>query len=103
MAGAEERRARPGTTPSCSTAASPRSAATGHPEARRIELREAFIFVSSPGAVTPFHIDPEWNFLLQVRGRKIIHVFPADDRSLVSEEELERFYSGGHRNLAFRE
>ena len=27
-----------------------------------------FIFVSSPGAVTPFHLDPEHNVLLQIRG-----------------------------------
>lgn len=75
----------------------------GHADARRIDLREAFIFVSSPGAVTPFHIDPEWNFLLQVRGQKTIHVFPNDDRSLVGEEALERFYCGAHRNLVFQE
>ena len=75
----------------------------GHADARRIDLREAFIFVSSPASVTPFHIDPEWNFLLQVRGQKTIHVFPSDDRSLVGEEDLERFYCGAHRNLVFRE
>ena len=75
----------------------------GHPLARRIDLREAFIFVSSPGAVTPFHIDPELNFLLQIRGQKTIHVFPREDRSLVDEEVLERFYCGAHRNLAFRD
>ena len=76
---------------------------TGHPQARRMDLREAFIFVSSPGAVTPFHIDPELNFLLQIRGEKTIHVFPKDDRTLVGEEALERFYSGAHRNLVFRD
>src|SRR5690242_21143035 len=26
----------------------------------------AFVFISSPNAVTPFHIDPEINFLLQI-------------------------------------
>ena len=75
----------------------------GHSDARRIDLREAFIFISSPASVTPFHIDPEWNFLLQVRGQKTIHVFPSNDRSLVSEEDLERFYCGAHRNLVFRD
>jgi cytochrome P450 len=29
--------------------------------------REGFIFISSPGAVTPFHLDPEHNFLLQIK------------------------------------
>jgi len=28
--------------------------------------REGFIFVSSPGSVTPHHMDPEHNFLLQI-------------------------------------
>ncbi len=75
----------------------------GHPDATQIDHREAFVFVSSPGSVTPYHVDPEWNFLLQVRGRKRIDVFPADDRALLSEEELERFYSGAHRNLVFED
>jgi hypothetical protein len=75
----------------------------GHPDARQIINREAFIFISSPNAVTPYHIDPEWNFLLQVRGLKHIEVFPSDDRSILSEESLENFYSGAHRNLPYRE
>src|SRR5262249_33173022 len=62
--------------------------------------REAFVFLSSPGSVTPYHIDPEWNFLLQVRGSKLMNVFPAE---LLTEPELERFYSGAHRNLVFRD
>lgn len=75
----------------------------GHADARQIDHREGFVFVSSPGAVTPYHIDPEWNFLLQVRGQKLIHVFPSDDREILSEEALERFYSGAHRNLHFED
>jgi hypothetical protein len=71
-----------------------------HPFLRHTSLREAFVFVSSPGAVTPYHMDPEFNFLLQIRGKKRIHVF---DAALVSEAELERFYSGAHRNLVFKE
>jgi hypothetical protein len=60
---------------------------------------EAFVFISSPNAVTPYHIDPECNFLLQVRGTKTIRAFPPQDRSILSEEALERFYAGGTRNL----
>jgi Cupin-like domain len=65
--------------------------------------QQAFIFVSSPGAVTPYHMDPEENFLLQVRGRKTMHVWDASDRAVLSEQELERFFTGAHRNLAFKE
>jgi len=61
---------------------------------------ECFIFVSSPGAVTPYHMDPEENFLLQLRGRKTLHVF---ERSVLSEPEVERFFSGAHRNLVYRD
>lgn len=65
--------------------------------------REGFIFVSSPDAVTPYHMDPEHNFLLQVRGRKHVSMFDGEDRELLSERELERFYARAHRNLIFDE
>ncbi|MEJ7927681.1 cupin-like domain-containing protein [Sphingobium sp. AN641] len=65
--------------------------------------REAFIFLSSPGSVTPFHMDPEHNILLQIRGAKEMTVFPADDEQLVSAEQSEAFHAGGHRNLPWRD
>lgn len=78
-------------------------AATGHPETRGLCGSEAFIFLSSPGSITPYHIDPELNFLLQIRGTKTMTVFPADDRSLLTHQELERFYAGAHRNLVYQD
>jgi hypothetical protein len=60
--------------------------------------REAFIFVSAPGSVTPAHVDPEHNFLLQVRGSKVMHVGAFDDER-TKALELERFYAGNHRNI----
>jgi hypothetical protein len=51
----------------------------------------AFIFISSAGSVTPFHIDPEINFLLQVRGSKAMSVFDPADREILPERDLERF------------
>lgn len=65
--------------------------------------REAFIFLSSPGSVTPFHMDPEHNILLQIMGRKTMTVFPARDDNLVPPRQSESFHNGGHRNLAWRE
>jgi hypothetical protein len=62
--------------------------------------RQAFVFISSPGSVTPYHIDHEYNFLLQIRGTKHMSIF---DRSVLSEQEIERFYRGEHRNLVFDE
>ncbi len=65
--------------------------------------REAFIFLSSPGSVTPFHMDPEHNILLQIRGEKVMTVFPAGDPELVPAVQSETFHAGGHRNLNWRD
>lgn len=64
---------------------------------------EGFIFLSSPSAVTPFHMDPEHNILLQLKGSKTMTVFPADDDELASGEAHEAFHRGGHRNLEWRD
>lgn len=64
---------------------------------------QAFIFLSSPRSVTPYHMDPEHNFLLQIRGSKRIHLFDPRDRSILTDVELERFYGGAHRNMTLRE
>ena len=68
-----------------------------------MELAQAFVFITSPGSVTPYHMDPEHNFLLQIRGSKKITQFDGRDRSIVTEEDLERFYSGSHRNMKFKD
>lgn len=60
---------------------------------------QAFIFITSPGSITPYHIDPEHNFLLQVRGSKVIHLFDGRNRELLSDLNLERFYGGRVRNM----
>jgi oxalate decarboxylase/phosphoglucose isomerase-like protein (cupin superfamily) len=61
---------------------------------------EGFIFISSPGAVTPFHFDPEHNILMQIRGEKVMTLFPAGDDSIVSPTAHEAFHRGEqHRNL----
>ncbi len=65
--------------------------------------RKAFIFVSSPGAVTPFHVDFEYNFLLQIRGDKFMTVFDGQDRSVLTEQDRELSVSGAPRNLKYRE
>lgn len=64
---------------------------------------QAFIFVTSPHSVTPYHIDPEHNFLLQVRGSKQVRLFDGRDPSILTAEELERFYALRVRNLVLRE
>jgi hypothetical protein len=59
-----------------------------------IDVGRATLVISSPGRVTSYHIDAEVNFLLQVRGRKLLHAFDPTDREVLSEAELEAFYAG---------
>ncbi len=74
-------------------------AATG-----KMHMREGFIFVSSPGSVTPFHMDPEHNILMQVRGTKVFTIFPSGAESFLDADAHEAFHKpGGHRNLPYRE
>jgi hypothetical protein len=54
--------------------------------------REAFIFVTSPSSTTPYHLDPEYSFLLQIKGRKSVYIL---DGSTLSEKEMERYYGAG--------
>ncbi len=73
------------------------------PIAPGMRMRQGFIFISSPGSVTPYHIDPENNFLLQVRGSKTVHMFDPYDRAVLPEETIEAFFQGSHRNLKMDE
>lgn len=60
---------------------------------------QGFVFISSPGSITPFHFDPEHNILLQLRGMKVMNVWPAGDERFADRREHERYHGGGHRNL----
>jgi hypothetical protein len=61
-----------------------------------------FIFISSPDAVTPFHLDPEHNVLLQIRGRKTMMIVEGDE-SVVPAEKHEAYHVGGHRNVPWQD
>ncbi len=50
-----------------------------------------FIFISAPPSVTPFHIDRENNFWLQVSGRKTMNVWENSDRMTVPGPVVEEF------------
>ena len=63
----------------------------------------AFIFISSPQAVTPLHFDPEYNILFQIRGTKTMTLFPAADGEIVTQVFREKYYNGGARNLPWRD
>lgn len=63
--------------------------------AQTIDDIRAFIFISAPPSVTPFHIDRENNFWLQIRGRKAMTVFDHTDRRVVAARDVERFILSG--------
>jgi hypothetical protein len=71
-------------------------------EVRDMQEIEGFIFVSSANSTTPFHLDYEQNFFVQLHGDKLMHIFDNLDRSLVSEQQLETA-PNKHRNLPYRE
>ncbi|MBV9123387.1 MAG: hypothetical protein JO112_08525 [Planctomycetes bacterium] len=75
----------------------------GHPCTRGVRAREGYVLISPPNRIIPYHIDPEINFVLQVRGREVYHVLPGDDRALLAEEEIEQFYAGRPQPVTFRE
>jgi hypothetical protein len=50
------------------------------------------LFISSPGKVTPYHMDHTWNFLLQIGGRKTVHLFDQNDPRVLRQEDKEEWY-----------
>ena len=60
---------------------------------------QGFVFVSSPGAMTPYHFDPEHNILLQLRGSKVMTQFPAGDPLYAADQVHESYHTGGPREL----
>lgn len=72
------------------------------PATGRMEKRLGFVFISSPRAVTPFHMDPEHNILMQIAGAKRFHLYRGD-AGIVSDEGHELYHLGAaHRNLKHR-
>jgi hypothetical protein len=54
----------------------------------------ADIFVSSPGSTTPFHLDEEHNFLLQIRGSKKLSIANGFDPAVLAPERLRAYFQG---------
>ena len=61
------------------------------------------LFLASPGISTPYHIDHESNFLFQVAGEKDVCLFDQNDRELLPDREIERFYNGNAEAAHYRE
>jgi hypothetical protein len=63
----------------------------------------ATLFIASPGTMTPYHIDHEPNFLFQISGQKEVNLFDPADRSILTDEEIERYYVGELNATRYRE
>ncbi|HEY1215655.1 MAG TPA: hypothetical protein VGE93_18640, partial [Bryobacteraceae bacterium] len=59
----------------------------------KIRNEEIIIFITSPKRVTAYHIDRECNFILQIHGEKDLYLFDREDRQVLPEVEIERFWT----------
>jgi hypothetical protein len=71
--------------------------------AEDIIIGRATILVASPRRLTSYHIDADTNFLFQLRGDKKFSVFDQSDRTLITDPELEGYYSGDLNAAKFNE
>jgi hypothetical protein len=69
---------------------------------RKMRRKEVIIFITSPKRLSTYHIDSETNFLLQVHGEKDISIFRKDDREVLPEEEIERFWTVDNNAAVYR-
>lgn len=64
---------------------------------------QGFVFITSPGGTTPYHFDPEHNVLMQIRGSKVMTLFPANDPRFAPDEFHETYHAtyddGGRPDL----
>jgi hypothetical protein len=65
--------------------------------------RAGYLFISSPAATTPMHFDVEHSFLLQVRGKKNVHVAAFDGDPSLLQRERTRYIDGEECDFAAME
>lgn len=71
--------------------------------AEEMTWKDAYIFIASPGSVTPYHIDHEATFLFQVHGQRVANIWEPDDRSVLTDQEIEEYYIGDLGAANYRE
>ena len=76
---------------------------TGLPLRHDIGWSGITVFVASPNMVTSYHFDHETNFLFQIRGEKDVRLFDPQNRFVLTENEIERFYAGNPYAGIYRE
>ena len=63
---------------------------------------EGFLFVSSPNSTTPFHLDGEDNFFVQIHGEKTFAIFDNRDGSIADNAQVE-YCTTKHRNVPYND
>lgn len=58
-----------------------------------------YVFISTSGAVTPYHMDREMNFLLQVRGNKEVLLWDPADEEILGAAEKDRLLFSAWRPI----
>lgn len=66
------------------------------------EQIEGFLFVSSPNSTTPFHMDAEDNFFVQIHGEKFFRVYDNRDGAIANDAQVE-YSTVKHRNVKYDE
>jgi hypothetical protein len=61
------------------------------------------IFVTSPGRITPYHMDGETNFLAQIHGQKLVYIYDGNDQSVLSQQEMEQYWTGNLPKINYPE
>lgn len=56
-----------------------------------------YLFIASPGSVTPFHIDRYSTFLMQFHGKKTLYVYPPFREEIVNQAVYESFVAKSGR------
>lgn len=62
-----------------------------------------WLFIASPGAITPFHFDRYSNFIMQVRGSKELAVFPPGVEEIISAKDTEEYIDWGAQLPAWKD
>ena len=52
------------------------------------------IFVTSPGRITPYHMDGETNFLAQIHGEKMAYIYDGNAPDVLSQQQMELYWTG---------
>jgi hypothetical protein len=55
----------------------------------RVSWYSTYIFISSRDSVTPYHMDREMNFLLQIRGHKTVYLWDQSDSEIMTAAQKD--------------